>query len=140
MPIMGAIDADHDHEISSKELKNASVALLTLDRNRDGKLSRDEIQPQGGPANMRGPGGPGGPGGGRPGGPPGGPGGGRPGGPGGQGPPPVLAALDQNRDGELSSKEISSAAESLKILDRNGDGRLTEDEFRPGPPGGGPPM
>jgi len=136
MPLIGAIDADHNREISAEEINNASVALTSLDTNKDNKLTREELQPRGGP-----PGGPEmgrGPGGGRP----GGPGGGRPGGPGGPGgnaPSPILSALDKNRDGELSSKEIDAAAASLKTLDKNGDGKLSEEEFRPQPPGGPPP-
>jgi|SRR5690242_18096315 len=41
-PILNAIDADHDHIISAAELAKAPAALLTLDKNGDGKLSRDE--------------------------------------------------------------------------------------------------
>jgi hypothetical protein len=46
--------------------------------------------------------------------------------------------MDTNHDGELDSDEIAAAKLNLKTLDRNGDGRLTEDELRPGPPGGPP--
>lgn len=79
------------------------------------------------------------------GGPPGGgqrpPGGeGRPGGqggPGGQRPPsPIIEALDANKDGVIDADELAKAAESLRKLDKNGDGKLTEDEFRPQRPGG----
>lgn len=50
---------------------------------------------------------------------------------------PVLKALDADGNGEISSKEIDNAAAALRKLDRNGDGRLTEDEVRPdGPPPG----
>ena len=34
--------------------------------------------------------------------------------------------------------EIAKATESLKSLDKNGDGKLTQEEFRPAP-GSGPP-
>jgi Ca2+-binding EF-hand superfamily protein len=44
---------------------------------------------------------------------------------------PILAALDTNSDGEISSAEIAAAATSLKKLDKNGDGQLSEDEVRP---------
>ncbi len=54
---------------------------------------------------------------------------------------PALAAIDANRDGELSKEEIEGAAKALLALDRNGDGRLTRDELGGGPmgrPGGAP--
>ena len=59
--------------------------------------------------------------------------GGRPIGPGGgrRPPPPIIAALDLNRDGVISADEIAKAADSLKKLDKNGDGQLTPDEWRP---------
>ena len=52
-----------------------------------------------------------------------------------------MEALDTNHDGILSAEEIANASASLKTLDKNGDGQLTEDELRPPPPGGrgGPP-
>lgn len=46
-------------------------------------------------------------------------------------PHPLLMALDANQDGELSAAEIDNAAESLKRLDRNGDGKLSRRELRP---------
>tara|TARA_R110002049_G_scaffold72490_7_gene187548 strand:- start:127260 stop:129368 length:2109 start_codon:yes stop_codon:yes gene_type:complete len=63
----------------------------------------------------------------------GGPGGGRGqgiGGPGAQQTPPLLRIFDVDGDGELSLKEIDSAAGALRKLDRNHDGKLTIDEFR----------
>lgn len=53
-------------------------------------------------------------------------------------PNPLLNALDQNRDGELSEDEIDLAVASLKKLDRNGDRRLDASELRPNFPGQGP--
>ena len=81
------------------------------------------------------------PGGGSPGGP------GEPGGPGGPGrhrppPLPIVMALDANHDGVIDADEIANASAALKTLDKNGDGKLTPDEFmgprpqRPGGPGG----
>ncbi len=52
---------------------------------------------------------------------------------------PIIAALDLNKDGVIEAEEIAKASESLKKLDKNGDGKLTPDEFRPprlGGPGG----
>ena len=53
-------------------------------------------------------------------------------------PPPLIAALDVNRDGIIDADEIAKAAESLRKLDRNGDGELTMDELRPPHPEAGP--
>lgn len=49
----------------------------------------------------------------------------------GPGGPPLVRALDTDRDGEISAEEIAKASESLKSLDKNDDGKLTEDELRP---------
>ena len=75
-----------------------------------------------------------------------------PGGPGGRGgpglrgirpPPPVIAVLDANRDGVIDADEIANASKALKTLDKNGDGKLTQEELRPPRPEGqgqdGPP-
>ena len=51
-------------------------------------------------------------------------------------PPPIIAALDSNGDGVIDEQEIAQASTSLKKLDKNGDGKLTPDEYRP-PRGGG---
>jgi hypothetical protein len=59
---------------------------------------------------------------------------------------PVLLVLDKDRNGTLSSEEIAGASAALKTLDKNGDGQITREEFRPtqggqggGAPGGGGP-
>jgi hypothetical protein len=44
-PVLAALDADHDGEISATEIKRARAALLTLDKNRDGRLTIDELLP-----------------------------------------------------------------------------------------------
>jgi hypothetical protein len=54
-------------------------------------------------------------------------------------PPPgggLFAALDADRDGQLSNEEIVGAGLALLKLDRNHDGRVTPDEAfgPPGPP------
>ena len=60
------------------------------------------------------------------------------GGPGRGGPNlPMITALDSNKDGVLDADELAKAAESLKTLDKNGDGKLTPDEYRGALPGGG---
>ena len=45
--------------------------------------------------------------------------------------PPIIAALDANGDGVIDAGEIAKAAESLKKLDKNGDGKLTMEECMP---------
>lgn len=71
-----------------------------------------------------------------------GPDGGRPpGGPGMGGhrpPPPIMLALDANHDGVIDADEIANAPAALKTLDKNGDGKLTQDELRPPRPSGAP--
>lgn len=51
---------------------------------------------------------------------------------------PLMLALDENSDGELSEEEIEEAIEHLKELDANKDGKLSGNELAPaGGPGGG---
>ena len=45
--------------------------------------------------------------------------------------PPIEQALDTNADGVIEAGEIANAPASLKKLDKNGDGKLTSDEYRP---------
>jgi hypothetical protein len=47
MPVIEALDVDRNHVISADELKNATSALLTLDKNRDGQLTENEFGPSG---------------------------------------------------------------------------------------------
>ena len=44
-PVMSALDSDGNGEISSEEIKGAVVALKKLDKNKDGKLTEDELRP-----------------------------------------------------------------------------------------------
>jgi len=52
---------------------------------------------------------------------------------------PLMAALDTDKNGELSADEIAAAAQALKQLDRDSDGKLSAEEsnprFGPGGPG-----
>ena len=49
---------------------------------------------------------------------------------------PVTTAIDTNSDGVIDAGEIAGAPAALKKLDRNGDGKLTQDELRPAMPMG----
>ena len=53
--------------------------------------------------------------------------------------PPLVAVLDANHDGVIDAGEIADASAALKSLDKNGDGKLTVEELRPAPVGGGRP-
>ncbi|HTX40142.1 MAG TPA: hypothetical protein VME43_34220 [Bryobacteraceae bacterium] len=44
-PVLAALDADHDGQISAWEIEHAAASLKTLDRNHDGYLSADELIP-----------------------------------------------------------------------------------------------
>lgn len=87
----------------------ALIAASTL-------LAADNDGPRGPRGEGRGPGGPRGEG--------RGPGGGRPG-------MAFLAIFDANKDGVIDATEISNAATALKTLDKNNDGKITQDELRP---------
>jgi hypothetical protein len=132
LPIIAVLDTNHDGIIDANEIAQASESLKKLDKNGDGQLTPDEYMPPlpgtpGGPPALEG----------------------QPPSPDGTGPnglgggstnhPPVpliVAALDLNGDGIIDANEIAQAAESLKKLDKNGDGKLTPDEFHPRHPGG----
>ncbi len=44
---------------------------------------------------------------------------------------PVIVALDENKDGEISAEEIENAEKALIGLDEDGDGKLSGSEVRP---------
>lgn len=67
----------------------------------------------------------------------GGPGGGGQGGEQRRPKPPLITALDANGDGVIDAGEIANASEALKKLDKNGDGKLTQEECMPPRPQGG---
>lgn len=106
MPVVAALDADHDQVISAAEIANAAAVLMNLDKNHNAKLTAEDC---GGPvlshagslAFMRF--------------------------------HPVLAALDADHDGEISASEMQNAPAALRTLDRNHDGKLTLDEVLPNP-------
>ena len=43
----------------------------------------------------------------------------------------IMAVLDADKDGALSADEIANATAALKKLDKNGDGKVGQDELRP---------
>ena len=49
---------------------------------------------------------------------------------------PTIAALDADRNGEISAEEIANASAALQKLDANNDGKLSRDEFLPPVPAG----
>jgi hypothetical protein len=114
LPLAMALDVNHDGIIDSNEIANASAELLTLDKNSDGQLTTNEYLPPPPPdadSSFH--------------------------------PPrsPLVEALDVNHDGIIDSNEIANASAELLTLDKNGDGQLTPDEYRPHRPHGmhGPP-
>lgn len=109
MPLMIALDADGDGEISASEIEGAVAALKKLDKNSDGKLTVAELMPEGMP---------------------GGPGMGFPGGPGN--PEAMVArimAADSNKDGFVDKSEAPEPMQRLfERADGDGDGKLSKDE------------
>ena len=117
VPILAALDSDHDGILSAEEIAKAPTVLSALDSDHDGKLGADECGYR--PPHLRGD----------------------------TNRPgtlerrirrgrinymrlePVLAALDSDRDTIISPNEIANASAALKTLDRNHDGRLTLDEI-----------
>ena len=106
LPLVTALDTNHDGVIDANEIANASAALLTLDKNGDGILTTNEYLPQLPPQRNNSNG--------RAFNPP---------------TPLIVSALDTNHDGVIDANEIANAPAALKTLDKRGDGRLTPDEY-----------
>ena len=111
-PILEALDANGDHEISAEEIENAVAALKKLDENGDGKLSRGEVRPFG----------------------PGGPGGRGPQGrgPQGRGPSAPDGSRPEGRDGPGRTGGGGDAAafvERILSFDKNEDGKVSKGEL-----------
>jgi len=115
-PVLRALDADGDGELSASEIADASKALAKLDRNSDGKLSREEIGPP-------------------PRGPQGRPSEGnpttRPGGAFAEEFLKRIAAADANGDKKISKEEAPDRIkQNFDRLDSNSDGQLDESELK----------
>ncbi len=131
MPVLKALDADGDGELSSSEIDNAVTALRSLDADKSGSLSSSEMMPDWG--SMRG--GRGGEG--RRGGPGGGEG--RRGGPGGEGRggnrdggsfADRMLENDADGDGKVSKAEAPERMQGFfDNLDGDGDGYVTKEEM-----------
>jgi Ca2+-binding EF-hand superfamily protein len=115
-------DANHNGQLEKSEVPERMQGLFERgDTNHDGVLTQDEIAKLA-EANRQQAGG-------------GGRGGGE--GRGGRGPGGgnqfdlAFTALDTDHNGEISAEEINNASASLKTLDKNADGQITEDEVTP---------
>ena len=100
-----ALDASGDGMIDASEMAGAPTALKQLDKSGDGQLTPDECRAPRSDGH-------------------GGSGAGRP-------LPPIVSALDANGDGVIEASEMADAPSSLIKLDKNGDGQLSPDEYRP---------
>lgn len=125
-PLVAAVDTNHDKTISAAEITDAAATLITLDKNSDGRLTKEEFSPKPPPPRQ------------------GGKGADKSKGKGktsrraegGHRPPPdpMVKALDVDKDRAISAEEIANAADELLTIDKNDDGQLTRDEFAPRPP------
>lgn len=107
-PLIAIFDTNHDKVLSAEEIQAAADSLGKLDHNGDGKITPEELRlppPDREKQPKRPPGKP---------------------------PiPPVIAALDVDKDGTVSAAELEKAPDSLKALDKDGDGALSPEELHP---------
>ncbi len=101
-----ALDANSDGLLDDEEIKVARQSLLKLDKDADGRLSRDEVGRR--------------------------PGGSSPTGNGGAS-SPILAIFDTNQDEAIDSKELAHASIQLRKRDLDLDGKVSRAEFGGGP-------
>ena len=100
--VLQALDLNHDGQLSANEIHAAPTSLLELDRNGDGELTPDELEPQrndvgASPDQLA----------------------------------TQLMAFDKNGDGVLTPDELPERLRPLFIrADTNHDGKLTPDEIR----------
>lgn len=118
LPIIMALDANQDGEISAEEIDLAVVALKKLDKNKDGKLTMDELAPNfGGMPGGMGPGGFGGGGFGIPGG----------------NPEEMVNRMmenDKDNDGYLAESELPERMRPiLERADANSDKKISREEI-----------
>ena len=114
-PVLRALDADGDGELSSSEIADAAKALAKLDKNGDGKLTRDEMGPPPGAGPRPGEGNPARPG-------------------AGAGAEEFLKriiAADANGDKKISKDEAPDRLkENFDRIDSNSDGQLDFEELK----------
>jgi Ca2+-binding EF-hand superfamily protein len=100
--VLQALDADHDGMLSAAEILAAPAALTALDRNGDGELTPDEMEPlrtdAGATSDQL---------------------------------VAQLMTFDKNKDGVLTADELPERMQSMFVRgDKNKDGKLTTDEIR----------
>jgi Ca2+-binding EF-hand superfamily protein len=100
--VLMALDTDHDGQLSAAEIANASASLRSLDRNGDGEITFDELEPSrtdagASPDQLV----------------------------------AMLMAFDKNSDGVLTLDEVPERMQPMfQRGDANHDGKLTSDEIR----------
>jgi Ca2+-binding EF-hand superfamily protein len=104
VPLLAALDTNHDGVISAEEINNAAASLKTLDVNRDGNLTAVECGMKGGLETL---------------------------GPGADELVDALMAFDRNHDGKLERSEVPERIQGLfDRADTEKKGVLTPDQIR----------